>query len=195
MQPADDDRDDPLRAAWLGQAAPPAMPPDLAGRLDGHRRRRLALRALEALVSVGAIAGFAASALGGGFTPIDWLLLPFFAAYLPLVWWAVLRDDGREAHVLGDSRRYAAERLAQLRRSMHEAWLARRATDALLAYALLALAVVALAGWRVALDDACWVLGMAVLAWIGTRLGLRPARRRWWRERLALRRLERDLAG
>lgn len=196
MQPADDSRaDDPLRAAWLGQAAPPPIAPDLAARLGAHRRRRVAWRVLEAVVSMGAIAAFAGNALGGGFTAIDWLLLPFFAAYLPVAWWAVLRDDGRDTLAGEDTRHYAATRLAQLRRLMHEGWLARRGTDALLAYALLALPAVWLAGWAAALDDAGWVLAAASAMWIAMRLGLRPMRRRWWRERLALRRLERDLAG
>lgn len=195
MQPADDYRaDDPLRAAWLGQSAPPPLAPDLADRLRGHQRRRVAWRAFEIALSLGAIGVFVASALGEGLGPTGWLLLPFFAAYLPVIWWLQLRrPDPRIADA--SARDYARVRLAQLRRLMHEAWLARRGTDALLGYALLALAFALLAGSPTLREGAGWVLAAAVAAWLAARFALRPARRRWWRERLALRRLERDLAG
>lgn len=163
---------------------------EIEARIRGQRCWRRLQRGTEILLSLMALGVFAFALAGGSAAPAILLLLPFFAAYLPWIWWALLRGARRsqpstEAAVA----EFAAQRLAQLRSSLREAWLARQAARALLAYALAALALTHLLGdasWRSAALD---LLLMALLWALLTGLFLRRQRPRLLREYRALRRL------
>lgn len=182
---------DPLMQAFQQQRPAGRRPlAEIEARVRAQRRWRRLQRGTEILLSLLAIGVFAFVLAGGPAEPAILLLMPFFALYLPWIWWALLRGSRRSRQPVDAAvAEFAAQRLAQLRGSLREAWLARQAARALLAYALAALALTYLLGdgsWRsAALDMLLMALLWALLTW----LFLRRQRPRLLREYRALRRL------
>jgi hypothetical protein len=182
---------DPLMQAFHQQRPPGRTSlAEIEARIRAQRRWRRLQRGTEILLSLLAVGVFVFVLAGGPAEPAILLLLPFFALYLPWIWWALLRG-ARPLQPSTDAAvaEFAAQRLAQLRSSLREAWLARQAARALFAYALAALALTHLLGdvsWRsAALDLLLMALLWALLTW----LFLRRQRPRLLREYRALRRL------
>jgi hypothetical protein len=181
--------DDLLKEAWQGQTHSAASQ-DLTDRVPRRRRRVRLLRMTEVTLTVIAVLVFGQALLGGRMEPVHWLLMPFFAVFLPMAWAIVLRAPRRHAtDPTGSTGAYARLRLAQLRIGLRDLWLARTAAWVLLAYA-----VVANAGVRLWAGDAWRSAGLALLvmalACLGTTAWLsRMLRRRWLREYRAVQRL------
>lgn len=183
---------DPLMQAFQRQQPAPGHKPlaEIEQRVRAQRRWRWLQRGTEILLSLAAIGVFAFALSGGQAGPHALVLLPFFAVFLPLIWWLVLRGPRRaRQHAAAAVAEFARQRLGQLRSSLREAWLAKQAARALLIYALAVLALSYGLGeqaWRVAaLDLLLMALLWAVLTW----LALRHYRPRLLREYRALRRL------
>lgn len=181
--------DDQLARAFKGEA-PPAPAPDLARRVRQRRWRHRAWRALEVLLTLAAVAVFVPALVSGGMTATHWLLMPFYAVFLPTVWIIALRKPGPSAE---DATRsgtvYAHLRMKQLRTGLRDLWMTRVAAWALLGYSALAnlgIWVLGATNWR---SDG-WVLLLVALGWLLGTLWLSAAlRRRWLREFRAVRRL------
>jgi len=181
--------DDELARAFKAEA-PPAAAPDLVRRVRQRRWRHRAMRALEVVLTLVAVAVFVPALVSGGMTPVHWLLLPFYAVFLPTVWVFALRKPGGHAQ---DATRsgtiYAHLRMAQLRTGLRDLWLARATAWALLGYSVLANVGIWGLGatdWRV--DGA--VLLLVAMGWLAGTLWLNAAlRQRWLREYRAVRRL------
>lgn len=181
--------DERLEQAWKG-GAPSAPPPDLVRRVRRRRWRYRALRALEVILTLAAFLVFVPALFNGGMSASHWLLMPFYAVFLPTVWFIALRKPGRRAEDASRSgSAYAKLRMAQLRIGLRDLWLACAAAWALLGYSVLANLGIWLLGathWRtqgvVLLVGAVgWLLGTL---WLGAIF-----RRRWLREYRAVRRL------
>jgi len=192
--------DDPLMQAFQRQqpAASRVRLEKIGIQVRAQRRWHALRRGLEILLSLAAVGFFAFRLFNGQLGPQDWVLLPFFAVFLPLIWLLILRGSRRKFSRATDAAAdFANHRLAQLRANLREVWLARRAVHGLVLYAI---AVFALTRWR---GDAGWQeAGIYLLMWSllwGLLAGLIL---RWYRPRLlreyrALRRLlpsARDLA-
>lgn len=182
------DADDPLRRLWQDQPLP-AIPPDrLRERLQRHRFALRLRRCTEALLTAVAVLWFGVSALRG-FTPADWLLLPYFSVFLVVAWTVNLRRDRAVRDVAESGRVYATLRLAQLRAWLCELMLTRRCAEALVAYALctfIGTRLWAAADWH---WPATTLLSIALVWWAGSALYVRHRRRLCLREYRALRRL------
>ena len=181
--------EDQLAQAFKGEA-PPAAAPDLAQRVRQRHWRHRALRVMEVVLTLAAVAVFVPALVRGEMTPTHWLLMPFYAVFLPTVWLVALRTPRRRAGELTQSAGvYAHLRMAQLRTGLRDLWMARAAAWALLGYSLLANLGIWLMGathWRV---DGL-VLLLVALAWLaGTRWLSAARRQRWLREYRAVRRL------
>jgi hypothetical protein len=183
--------DELLEDAWQSEARPAA--PDLIRRVHRRRTRYRVQRVAEIALTLVAVLVFGQALASGSAAPSHWLLMPFYLVFLPMVWTIVLRTPRRRAEDLTERvGTYAHLRLSQLRTSLRDLWLARAATGALLAYALLANAGV----W--ALADADWRsagLQLLILASAGLVVSLRlrhTLRRRWLREYGAVLRMTRD---
>lgn len=181
--------DDQLSQAFKGEA-PPKASPDLARRVRQRHWRHRALRVLEVVLTLAAVAVFVPALVSGGMTPTHWLLMPFYAVFLPTVWIIALRKPGRRGEELTQSAGvYAHLRMAQLRTGLRDLWLARATAWALLGYSLLANAAIWLLGathWRV---DGL-VLLLVALGWLAGTLWLSATlRQRRLREYRAVRRL------
>lgn len=183
------DFDDRLAQAFKAEA-PPTAAPDLARRVHQRRWRHRAYRALEVALTLAAVAVFVPALVGGGMTPVHWLLMPFYAVFLPAAWVIALRNPGRRGHDVTQSAGiYAHLRMAQLRTGLRDLWLARAAAWALLGYSVLAnvgIWVLGATHWR---SDG-WVLLLVAVGWYAaTRWLSASLRRRWLREYRAVRRL------
>ncbi len=159
-----------LRTAWNAESGGQADLAGLTARVRRQQRRRFIQRALEAMLTVAAIALFAHALISQAMAPVHWLLLPFFAVFLPTAWLLTLRGPRPDADaVTAPTNVYARIRLSQLKISLRDQWLARRAALGLLVYALLGCLGAWMFGdaqWRAA---ALWLLIYA-LAWLGASL-------------------------
>lgn len=181
--------DEQLAQAFKGEA-PPAAAPDLARRVRQRHWRHRALRVLEVVLTLAAVAVFVPALVRGEMTPTHWLLMPFYAVFLPTVWLVALRTPRRRAHDMTQSAGvYAHLRMAQLRTGLRDLWMARAAAWALLGYSLLANAGIWLLDatqWR---GDG-WVLLLVAVGWLAGTVWLSTTlRQRWLREYRAVRRL------
>jgi hypothetical protein len=181
--------DDLLKDAWQGQTHA-AMQQDLTRRVRRRQRRLRLLRTMEVALTLIAVLVFGQALLSGRADPAHWLLMPFFAVFLPMAWIIVLRAPRRHAtDATGSASTYARLRLAQLRTGLRDLWLARTAAWFLLGYAVVAnTGVWLLAGeaWRGA---ALALLVMAVASLAATIWLSRRLRQRWLREYRAVQRL------
>ena len=93
--------DDLLKDAWQGEA--PAAPlHDITARVRRRQWRTRLYRLLEVVVTVLALAVFGRALASSNLTPSHWLLMPFYAVFLPIAWANVLRAPRRQigrAHV------------------------------------------------------------------------------------------------
>ncbi len=144
-----------------------------------HHWLRRAQRGLEVGVTLVAIVVLARPLFGGQVSPAYWLVMPFFAAYLPIAWWLLLRPPRQSAaDAAQDGRTYANVRLSQLRGALRELWIARAATGVLAAYAMAAAVVAFLwgsAAWQAAAGSlllyatACLLVSWGLSRWRGRR--------------------------
>lgn len=183
------DLDEQLALAWGSATHDPLPLQALRARIAAQRRRRILQRGLEGVLTLVALVVFGIALFDAGMTPAHWLLLPFYAVFLPTAWALALRAP---AHPASDSTEsvhtFARLRMAQLRASLREIHIARRAALALFLYSAFA----AGAAWSLGSDwrsDAGWVLAAALLWAAGTHLVTHGARRHRWREYRAMRRL------
>lgn len=181
--------DDLLKDAWQGEigAAPRH---DLTRLVRSRQRRQRLQRMLELALTLAAVLVFGQALLSGRAEPSHWLLMPFFAVFLPIAWTIVLRAPLRQAGDVSERVSiYARLRLAQLRMGLRDLWLARRAAWALLGYATvvnLGVWLPAATHWR----SAAWPLLTVAVGWLVATVWLSGAlRRRWLREYRAVRRL------
>jgi hypothetical protein len=180
--------DDQLPQAFKGEV-PLAAAPDLARRVRQRRWRHRAVRTLEVLLTLAALAVFVPALVSGGMTTTHWLLMPFYVVFLPTVWVIALRMPGRHADATRSGAIYAQLRMAQLRTGLRDLWMARAAAWALLWYSVLAnlgVWVFGAAHWRA---DGLVLLLVAV-GWLAGTLWLSATlRQRRLREYRAVRRL------
>lgn len=158
--------EDQLRAAWNAESGGHLDLADLTARVRRQRRRRYLQRAMELVLTLVAVAVFAHALISQSMEPPHWLLLPFFAVFLPTAWMLTLRGPrpgtdtaSAPTHV------YAQLRLAQLKTSLRDLWLARRSAQGLLVYSVLACIGAWLFGdaqWR----ESALVLLVYALAWL-----------------------------
>lgn len=173
--------DDLMQTAWQ-TAQPPGNAAALAARVRRHRWRRVAWRGLEIVLTLMAVALLARPLFGGATTPGYWLVLPFFVAYLPIVWWLLLRNaQPVAADTTRDVRTYASIRLSQVRAGLRELRIARIAASVLLAYAGIAMGFALSSGdahWRGAATALLACAGACALAtfWLSRRLCRRRLR-------------------
>lgn len=162
--------EDQLRTAWNAESGAQADLAGLTARVRRQQRRRVMQRALEVTLTGGAVAVFAHALISQAMEPAHWLLLPFFAVFLPTVWLLTLRRPRTDAEAtVAPTQVYARIRMAQLRISLRDLWLARRAAQGLLVYALMGCLGAWIFGdahWR---EAALWLLIYA-LAWLGASL-------------------------
>ena len=145
---------------------------------------------VELALTLVAVLVFGQALLSGRTGPSHWLMMPFFAVFLPIAWTIVLRAPRRQAGDVSERVSiYARLRLGQLRMGLRDLWLARRAAWALLGYAAvvnLGIWLPAVAHWR----SAASLLLCVAVAWLVATVWLsRVLRRRWLREYRAVRRL------
>lgn len=158
-----------LRELWRRQPPPPAPAQRLTARVRRHRRLVALRRVLEAALTLGGAALLLWPGADGALSARQWLLIPFFAAYLAAVWTLLLRGRrGLRADAADDGAAYARARQRQLRGSLRDLRIAERAATGLLAYAGVAFAVclVAVPPWRA---DAAVLLAWGAAWWAGTR--------------------------
>lgn len=185
------DADDRLRALWQGQSLPVLAPTQLLAQMRRYQWRLRLRRALELAITLAALLWFALVPLWRAYTPLEWLQLPFFSVFLPVVWSINLRRRHNWPLANENSRVYAGLRLAQLRNSLRELRLADSGALALLIYAVAVQTLTALRG-RDAWFDAATTLVVAALLWaLASRLYVKAVRARCHREYRNLRRLRR----
>lgn len=185
------DADDRLRALWLGQSLPALEPAQLLAQVRRYQWRLRLKRALELAITLAALLWFALVPLWRAYTPVEWLQLPFFGVFLPVVWSINLRRRHTWQLASESSRVYAGLRLVQLRDSLRELRLADGGALALLTYAVAVQTLTALRGHD-AWFDAATALVVASLLWtLVGRLYVNAARARCHREYRNLRRLRR----
>ena len=158
--------EDQLREAWNSESGGQVDLSSLTARVRRQQRRRFMQRSLEAMLTIAAVFLFAHALISQTMGPAHWLLLPFFAVFLPTAWLLTLRSPRTDAEAtVAPTQVYARIRMAQLRISLRDLWLARRAAQGLFAYALLA----CLGAWRFGDAQwqaaALWLLAYA-LAWL-----------------------------
>lgn len=183
--------DDVLKNAWQGER-PVVAPARLASRVRRRRLQHRLQRGVEIGLTLVAAAVCGRALAGGDIDPMHWLLLPFFAVYLPMAWAFILRAPRpRREDVSENARLYARLRMSQLRVNLRDLWLARSAAWSLLAYAI----AVNAGAW--ALGDVRWRsdaarLLLCALVWAVGTLWLS---RRWRSSLLRGYRAMRRLAG
>jgi hypothetical protein len=172
--------EDQLHQAWQTESGGRPNLAGLTARVRRQQRQRWLQRIVEALLTVAAVALFAHALLAQAMGPAHWLLLPFFAVFLPTAWLLTLRGPKPDAETaIAATEVYARIRLAQLKTSLRDLRLARRAAQGLIIYALLA----GLGAWTFGdaawHDAALWLLSYAT-AWLAATLLLtrRLGRRR-----------------
>jgi cation transport ATPase len=180
------DADDRLRALWQGQPLPRVSTQELFAQVHRHRRWLLLQRAVEAALTVAATAWFLWLR---PYTPVEWLLLPYFSVFLVVVWSLNLRRSHPHAAATESVQIYAGLRQRQLRERLRELRLAQCCTDALVAYAVAALIATALWADAEWLGAARHLAAAAVLWWLLYAMYLRRARMRSRREYRAMKRL------
>ena len=162
--------EDQLRTAWNAESGAQADLAGLTARVRRQQRRMMLQRLLEVTLTVAAIVLFAHALASQAMAPAHWLLLPFFAVFLPTAWLLTLRGPRPDAEAATEPTNvYARIRLAQVKISLRDLWLARRAAQGLLVYALLGCLGAWIFGdaqWR---EAALWLLIYA-LAWLGASL-------------------------
>lgn len=178
-----------MQSAWQ-TARPPADAAALAASVRRTRWHRRLRRCLEVVLTLAGITLLARPLFGGATTPAYWLVMPFFVAYLPTVWWLLLRDtQPSPADAAQSVRIYAQTRLTQLRAGLRELRIARIAAIGLLAYATVA-AISAFAmgdpAWQAPARD---LLAYAAVCALGTLWLSRWQGRRRLGEYRAMRRL------
>lgn len=183
------DFDEQLSRSWQAETRT-ATTTELTTRIKRQRLRIYAQRSLEVLLTLFAVLVFGQALISRSLDPAHWLLLPFFAVFLPLAWTVILRAPRRASWDLTESTSiYARLRLAQLRTNLRDLWLARVTARALVAYAVIAnilVWVTANASWH----PAAWTLLAYALIWaVGTWWLVRRMRRAWLREYRAVARL------
>jgi len=176
------DFDEQLSRSWQTETRT-ATTTELTARITRQRLRIRARRGLEVLLTLLAVLVFGQALIARSLDPAHWLLLPFFTVFLPLAWTVTLRTPRRSSRDLTESTRiYARLRQAQLRTNLRDLWLARVAAGALLAYAVVANALVraiAEASWH----PAAWTLLAYAMVWAtGTWWIDQRLRRAWLRE-------------
>lgn len=183
------DLDERLRSAWQNQPVPDASLQQLQQQLQRYRLRLRLRRLTEALMTIATVAWFGWAAWQRAFAPAEWLLLPYFSAFLVITWSLNLRRDRAHRLAAESGQVYASLRLAQLGADLRELHLTRTSAHALVAYALAALLATILWGtpaWRVSATT----LAVVSLVWfVGCELFVAERRRRCRREYRALRRL------
>ncbi|MEF3081588.1 hypothetical protein V3391_05100 [Luteimonas sp. SMYT11W] len=178
-----------MQSAWQ-TARPPADGAALAASVHRTRSHRRLRRCLEIALTLAGIALLARPLFGAATTPAYWLVMPFFVAYLPTIWWLLLRNTQPSPVDAAQSvRTYAHSRLTQLRAGLRELRIARIAAIALLAYAIIG-AISAFAfgdpAWQAPARD---LLVYAAICALGTLWLSRWQGRRRLREYRAMRRL------
>lgn len=178
-----------MQSAWQ-TARPPADAAALAASVHRTRWHQRLRRCLEIALTLAGITLLARPLFGAATTPAYWLVMPFFVAYLPTVWWLLLRNtQPSPADAAQSVRTYAHTRLTQLRASLRELRIARIAAIALLAYAIVATISAFVSGgsaWQAPARDLLAYAGGCALAtlWLSRWQG-----RRRLREYRAMRRL------
>ena len=185
------DFDEQLSRSWQAETRT-ATTTELTKRINRQHLRIRAQRSVEVILTLVVVLVFGQALISRGLDPAHWLLLPFFAVFLPLAWTLILRTPRRASRDLTESTSiYARLRLAQLRTNLRDLWLARATARALLAYAFIANLLVwttADASWRAAAGT----LLVYALAWaIGTWWLNRRLRRARLREYRSVARLAR----
>ncbi len=162
--------EDQLRTAWNAESGDHLDLASLTTKVRRHRHRRYWQRAIEVVLSVFAIALFANALISQAMGPPHWLLLPYFAFFLPTAWLLVLRSPRPNTEdASAPTTVYAQLRLVQLKTSLRDLWFARCSAQGLLLYSVLACVGTWLFGdalWR---ETALWLLVFA-LAWLATTL-------------------------
>lgn len=184
------DIDDQLALAW-GEVSHAGIPLErLRTRIKRQRRRLILQRCIEVLLTVFALIVFGLALHGSRMTPIHWLLLPFYAVFLPIAWALILRaPKPASSDVIASVNTFARLRMTQLRAGLREIRIARHVALALLTYAALAAGSAwwfGSAEWRL---DAAWLLLVALLWALGTHVITAHVRRRRLREYRTMRRL------
>ena len=129
------DLDALMRNAWQA-TRPRDARAALLDRVRRHRRRRRFRRGLEIALTLLAVALLLSPLRGAAIGPAYWLVMPFFVAYVPAVWWWLLRAPRSRVEVAAlDVSAYAQVRLVQIRTGLRELRIARIAGLALLGYA------------------------------------------------------------
>lgn len=163
--------EDQLRAAWNAESGEHLDLASLAARVQRHRRRRYWQRALEVVLTIFAIVLFAQAMISQEMGPSHWLLLPFFAVFLPTAWILVLRSPRQDLEeATAATTVYAQLRLVQLKTSLQDLKFARRSAQGLAIYALLACIGAWQFGdalWR---ETALWLLAFSLVWLIATLL-------------------------
>jgi hypothetical protein len=127
-----------MESAWQ-TARPPADAAALAASVHRTRWHQRLRRCLEIVLTLVGIALLTRPLFGGATTPAYWLVMPFFVAYLPTVWWLLLRQtQPSPADAAQNVSSYAHTRLTQLRAGLRDLRIARVAAFVLLAYASVA---------------------------------------------------------
>lgn len=180
------DIDEQLSRSWKAQTRT-ATTTELTTRINRQRLRIYAQRSLEVLLTLIAVLVFGQALISRSLDPAHWLLLPFFAVFLPLAWTVILRAPRRASRDLTESTTiYARLRLAQLRTNLRDLWLTRVTARALVVYAIIANIFVwtaADSNWR----PAAWTMLVYALIWaVGTWWLNRRMRRTWLREYRAI---------
>lgn len=163
--------EDQLRAAWNAESGEHLDLASLTATVRRHRRRRYWQRAMEVVLTIIAIVLFAHALIWQEMGPSHWLLLPFFAVFLPTAWILVLRGprpDFEEATAATTV--YAQLRLVQLKTSLKDLKFARRSAQGLAIYSVLTCVGAWLFGdalWR---ETALWLLAFALTWLIATLL-------------------------
>lgn len=161
--------DDLLQDAWCAETPAPESLEKLKARVRRRRRRQRLHRAAEIALTMLALGFFGHALMTAKAEPAHWLLLPFYAVFLPVVWMIVIRSRERMTpNASADTSTYARLRMAQLRTGLRDLRLARWVAWLLLAYALLACGGtwwLGDANWRSA---AGWLLLVAAIWMLGT---------------------------
>lgn len=181
--------DDLLQQVWQGEHRPVSQQ-ELTRRVRRQRLRIRLQRGGEVALTLVAVLVFGGALLSGNVGPSHWIMMPFFAVFIPVAWTIVLRAPRHRAwDATEKSNVYARLRLSQLRTSLRDLWLARVAAGVLFLYAVIANVIIWLVldrHWR----EVGLILLVAAVAWLlATWVLLRLSRRRWLREYRAVRRL------